>query len=394
MSLTDAVVGLQAYKEVDERMEQFWHNLDAAILSPRMATQGSKRGIRIEGDTIKLDGETESTEKAVLSDIENILVFVATRLPPHLLQSLCVFMMPEIVPRLINQWLNPAVPPCLKDMGGFQDMILRAKQFCDVLEKNGYTGFQDLRQWADKAPTTWLERCRETALDAVRAKLVNGVGQPKQVEKIEKQMVSISEGNELATTGAGAAAENNDWGADWGDAWDEDQPEDTKEPVAEPNGKQETAADEDDGVDAWGWDDNETTEEPAKEVKSPADDDDESAAAWGWGEEEETAPEPQAKQVSKPAPKPVASNPNQGTRELVLKETYNISSMPEPVLELIFAILEDGAMLTQGADEYAHIAGTAPGLFGLPTFALALFRAISPHYYSLDVGGNMLVPFH
>jgi centromere/kinetochore protein ZW10 len=36
MTLSDAAIGLTAYKEVAERMEQLWHNLDAAILSPRM----------------------------------------------------------------------------------------------------------------------------------------------------------------------------------------------------------------------------------------------------------------------------------------------------------------------------------------------------------------------
>ncbi len=46
-----------------------------------------------------------------------------------------------------------------------------------------------------------------------------------------------------------------------------------------------------------------------------------------------------------------AATENQ-TRELTLKETYHISSMPEPVLALIFAILEDGATLTR--DDYAN----------------------------------------
>ncbi len=35
MSLSDAVIGLKAYKEVDERMLQLWHDLDTAILAPR-----------------------------------------------------------------------------------------------------------------------------------------------------------------------------------------------------------------------------------------------------------------------------------------------------------------------------------------------------------------------
>lgn len=36
MSLAEAVIGLKAYKEVDERMVQLWHNLDTAIMRPRM----------------------------------------------------------------------------------------------------------------------------------------------------------------------------------------------------------------------------------------------------------------------------------------------------------------------------------------------------------------------
>ena len=37
MSLAEAVVGLKAYKEIEERMVQLWHNLDTAIMSPRMS---------------------------------------------------------------------------------------------------------------------------------------------------------------------------------------------------------------------------------------------------------------------------------------------------------------------------------------------------------------------
>lgn len=36
MALSDAVIGLKAYKEVDQRMELLWHEVDMAIVSPRM----------------------------------------------------------------------------------------------------------------------------------------------------------------------------------------------------------------------------------------------------------------------------------------------------------------------------------------------------------------------
>ena len=41
MSLTDAAIGLKAYKEVDQRMALLWHNIDQALVGPRtnLATQ-------------------------------------------------------------------------------------------------------------------------------------------------------------------------------------------------------------------------------------------------------------------------------------------------------------------------------------------------------------------
>lgn len=36
MSLEDAVIGLRAYKEVDQRMSRLWQDINQAILVPRM----------------------------------------------------------------------------------------------------------------------------------------------------------------------------------------------------------------------------------------------------------------------------------------------------------------------------------------------------------------------
>lgn len=394
MTLEDAVIGFKAYKEVDERMEQLWRNLDAAIVSPRMDTNSSSLPrIQVSGDALELDGRADQSVGALLSELGNMFTLIAAKLPADLLRSLCGFMMNDIVPRLIQNWLSPAVPSSLKDIPEFEAMVEDSRAFCTTLEEQGYTGFDELQLWVDNAPTIWLGKCRETSLDGIRARLTNGIGESKQVEKVEKHMVSLSEGKELSTTGAGATAETNDWGDDWGDEWgdddaqvdDDSKPNDTekKEKLAEPQP-------EDDGVDAWGWDDDEG-EKPTDEQNQSAGVnayEDDSAEAWGWGDEDATQ-EPEPQPVPKAPSKPLANKGQEETRELVLKETYHISSMPEPVLELIFAILEDAAILTKGATEHGPIASTAPWLFDLPTAALALFRAISPHYYSLDGGGNM-----
>ncbi|KAF5674199.1 Centromere kinetochore zw10 like [Fusarium heterosporum] len=387
MSLADSVVGLQAYKEVDERMEQLWRNVDAAIISPRMNVRNDTfQKIQSDGEVLKLSGETSRSVDALLTDLETAFAFLAQKLPSDLLPSLGNFMMTDVIPKLIDEWLDAAVPSSLKEMDNFQAMIKRARGFCQSLTQYGYTGFADLQNWVDNAPSIWLGKCRETTLDSVRAKLLSGIGEPKQVEKIEKQMVSIAEGKEITKTPGGAAAtgEGADWGGDWGDAWaeDNDQPKDQGEP--QKKGLDSSKADEDDGADAWGWDEEDANMEAKDKKQDSRDEEDDSAAAWGWGDDDGTQESTQTTTAKNKTPE--AHNE---TRELVLKETYSISSMPQPVLNLIYAILEDGAALTRDDVEYAPVAATAPGLFGLPTFALALFRAISPYYYSLTEGGNM-----
>ncbi|PTB57817.1 hypothetical protein M431DRAFT_109615 [Trichoderma harzianum CBS 226.95] len=427
MILEDAVIGLKAYKEVDERMEQLWHNLDAAVVSPRMdTTRSNTPGIKVDGDVLELAGSADASAEALLSDLEQILTFVAHKLPADLLRPLADVMMGDIISKLIREWLNPAVPTGLKDLDKFQVLVSKTKTFCESLQHSGYTGLEQIQDWASKAPTIWLDKSRETALDSVRINLTSGIGQSRRVEKIERQMVSIAEGNELSRTGAGAVADTNDWGEAWGEAWDDDKAGDedemdidqkeshgkdndddaanawgwddndeanNKDATEEP--KEKLGPKEDDGADAWGWGDNDDANDTTNQTEEAKDatgapDEDDGADAWGWGDDGD-APEPAANAVPAPAPKTKLSKAKEETRELVFKETYSISSMPEPVLELIFSILEDGAALTKDGDEYSLLTATAPGLFSLPTFVLALFRAISPQYYSSDAGGNMFL---
>ncbi|KAL7945422.1 hypothetical protein V8C42DRAFT_323111 [Trichoderma barbatum] len=436
MILDDAVIGLKAYKEVDERMEQLWRNLDAAVVSRRMDATGSNiPGIKVEGDVLELAGSADGSAEALLSDLEQILTFIAQKLPADLLQPLTDVMMGDIVSKLTKEWLNPAVPSGLKDLDKFQALVSKMKSFCETMQQSGFNGLEQIQDWASKAPTIWLEKSRETALDSVRINLTSGIGQSKRVEKIERQMVSMAEGKELSRTGAGAVADTNDWGEAWGEDWGDEKAGDENEQAPQPNEQKENH-DDDDAADAWGWDDNDdaknkdTSEKPEEKPEemetapaneddgtdawgwgdnddakenpnqtaeandaAEAPDEDDGADAWGWGDDGDAAePEARVAPVSvASAPKTKLSKAKEETRELVFKETYSISSMPEPVLELIFSILEDGAALTRDGNEYSLLTATAPGLFSLPTFILALFRATSPHYYSSDAGGNMFL---
>ncbi|KAI0884378.1 uncharacterized protein GGS22DRAFT_165493 [Annulohypoxylon maeteangense] len=376
MRLDDAVVGLKAYKELDQRMTSFWHRLDEAIVGPRTNIEAHELPrIQTTDSHLNLSGSADKTVASLFSDLDHVMTYFSERLPEELVYSLSNIMMPDLIPRIIGTWLDTAVPASLAEMDEFQQITEIVKTFCNRLQTLKFDGFQELQEWVDDAPKVWLSKCRETALDSVRTKLSQGLGQPKEVERVETQTVLRSEGKELAANGVAPPANDDDWGA----AWDDGEA-DTKQDDAKPE------TNEDDGTDAWGWGEDENaaeapeapTEQP--QAEPPAEED--PTEAWGWGEEDaaETAPGESAA--------PVPSKDTQ-TRELTLKETYNISSMPEPVLALISAVLEDAALLV--GNDANPMARTAAGLFSLPTLVLAMFRAVSPYYYTLNTGGNMFL---
>ena len=265
--------------------------------------------------------------------------YFSKRLPEDLVQSLSNVMMPDLIPRIITVWLDSAIPSSLDEMDNFQDVVEAVKHFCDALRSSHYVGFDELQEWVDNLPRVWLSKCRETALDSVRSRLAEGLGESKVVERVETQTVSRSEGKELAANGV---APDDAWDSAWSD--DEAQPDAGNEPKP-------GTTDEDDGADNWGWGDDgaDANVEPSavkylpqeKEISAPGEED--AMDAWGWGDEDDTeAPPVQAAPAAEaPTKKAEASQ----TRELTLKETYNISSMPEPVLALISTVLEDGASL-------------------------------------------------
>jgi len=337
---------------------------------------------------LALSGVADKSVSQLFQDLGIVLDYLSERLPEELVYSFSNVMMPDLIPRIISDWLEPAVPTSLEDVDEFQKIIDATGIFCDRLKKLKFSSFDDLQEWVQNVPRVWLAKCRETALDSIRTKLSQGLGDPKEIERVETQTVSQEEGKKFALNNA-----NPTNGEGWDAAWQDEQPsKDTK------------TKDEDDGADAWGWgDDDEAEENPATIAEPKQDDpndDADVAEAWGWGDEDIATDMTENHAVeNKKSQQPPS------TQELTLRETYNISSMPEPVLALITAILEDGALLVGyvsyrlyirsiGTDilsssEGNAMAPAAPGLFSLPTLVLAMFRAVSPYYYSLDPNGSM-----
>jgi len=143
-------------------------------------------------------------------------------------------------------------------------------------------------------------------------------------------MVDRDEGNQIATTG-------NMVTQDWDAAWDSEED-------APRHGDSDRASLEE--------------ARKASEISfpkaSPLVDDDEAAEAWGWGDEdaEEAVDDPMSNDVVEPPPSSHTTAPHRialETREITLSESYQTTSMPQPVFQTIAGIYNDGARLTSPA---------------------------------------------
>ena len=125
-------------------------------------------------DTLSLDGKTDTGIEGLFADLGTVFTFLAQKLPADLLQIMCSVMMSDVTDRIVDAWLDSAIPPVLKDLHRFEKIIQSAEAFCSILYNNGYAGFSRLEDWVSDAPMMWLAKCRETALDSVRVKLSSG----------------------------------------------------------------------------------------------------------------------------------------------------------------------------------------------------------------------------
>ncbi|KAK3308877.1 uncharacterized protein B0T15DRAFT_525577 [Chaetomium strumarium] len=376
MSLEDVVVGLKAYKEVDQRMDRLWQDINKAILLPRMKiTRDTLPALHAQDGILEVRGSADKTVQSLFADLEQVFSFLVQQLPPDLVETISSTLLPGTMHSITSVWLDAAVPSSLQDMERFQDVITATRDFCARLKALGFSNLGGLREWTENAPRVWLSKCREAALESVRTKLSSGLGASKRVEKVEKQMVSRLERQQLLANGAVTSSDDHGW-----DAWDDGDQGAAEDAAGRGTDKQAGEGD-DDGTDAWGWGEEEAPGEEPKESKP--DDEEDPSAAWGWGDETNDD------DVKAPERPQATAQPESQTRELILRESYSISSMPQPVLDLIYALVEDGATLTQEHFTQSPVATQAAGLFSLPTLVLAMFRAVSPHYYAPEIGGNM-----
>jgi centromere/kinetochore protein ZW10 len=174
---------------------------------------------------------------------------------------------------------------------------------------------------------------------------------------------------------------------DWNTGWNHDD-----ESSAQPVQNQPV----EDDVSAWDFDADEELDAncPLGQTEPAGNDkDDDSAEAWGWDEDSPSKPRDTTSAASNASQK-VSSKRANGElpqeREVILKESYTITDIPDYILDIISKDVQEATDVKD--PKYSTLESVSPssGLLALPTFVLAMFRATAPSYYTSSLSnGNM-----
>ena len=353
-------------------------NIDRAILQPIASHGLNKHPLSMRVDDGRLDISHAPGEKDVWNVLDNLftaLNYLRLNLPKTIEASIASAVIPDLVSTLVAEWLSPCVPLELADIPELEALQTKVSELAKNLSTSSWPGGQALLDWVELAPRMWLTRRRMASLDRVRAALALDRGPLRQVERVERQVVSKQDAV-FATEGEGS-----DWDTGWNDENEAGAPLTDTQP-------------EEDDVSAWDFDADDEPDQhrtPGQtEAVSNGKDDDDAAEAWGWDEDSSK------NQDSTPA----ASNPKSsrnGTngdvargREITLKESYTITDIPDHILDIIGKDVQEATDVKD--PKYSALRSVSPssGLLALPTFVLAMFRATAPSYYTSTLSnGNM-----
>ncbi|KAK0894122.1 ribosome biogenesis protein ytm1 [Friedmanniomyces endolithicus] len=371
----------------DSLMQKMSKDIDRTIIKPRLMTDDDGQVAKVtvsENELSCTHRHGDISHDTLFADLQRIVDFFASHLPAEVGVALSQSLIPAMSLRLEDHWLEPAVPLNIKEMPAFQDMLMHVSQLADRIERHGWRGTKQLRVWVQNAPRTWLTKRREAVLGDVRNLVFAGLRETKVVERVETQMVSKDDHQALQGGGGGGEEGGDEWDTVW------DEPEENKEPAAQPHSAGAAAAEDDEGS-AWDTDDMDDKNSGDGMVAEDGGD------AWGWKDDERESSSPVA--TKKPPPQPTASTeantarPTQPKeREMTLRETFTVTSIPEGVLTIIQRIISDAQTLATPSAAHSPIAPAATGLYTIPTLALAIYRATAPTAYTTKLPtGNLLI---
>lgn len=267
----------------------------------------------------------------LFADVNLIVGFLHNKLPRPIMTPLAALLVPSLIQRLILNWLTFNVPIDVEDITSFQEVLNLLAQFARTLDSYEWPGEETLRNWTKEIPNIWLSKHREVSLDKIRSLLIKGLGSIETVERAETQILSHQDDD---------LVENNCREVQQGP-----EESDKRENVGDSH---RARGGEEDDVSAWGLDEdadeNATQNNPQGNLARPEVGDAE-ADAWGWGDDRDDGepPKPDSKETI-PTNGPLKED-ERNPRQMTLKETYKITSLPKQILRIITHLVSDAEKL-------------------------------------------------
>lgn len=318
----------------------FCHDFEKLILIPRLQRpqKGTVHAIYVEDNAIRTtEGLTDLRMEKLIADMSLIVGFLHNNLPRPIMTPLAALLMPGMIQRLISNWLMFKVPVDVEGIILFQEVLNLLIQFARTLDSYDWPGEEILVNWTKEIPDVWLGKRREVSLNKIRRLLIGGLGSIETVERMETQILSHQDDRlgENDCKEFRRESEKSDEGGNVGDnhpprgveeddvsAWglDEDADEDSTKDSPQGNQALPDAVDAD--ADAWGWGDDKDDGEPSKSVEATSSDSKETIPTNGPSKENE-----------------------RNSRQVTLKEMYNITSLPKQILQIITELVSDAEKL-------------------------------------------------
>jgi protein transport protein DSL1/ZW10 len=173
-----------------------------------------------------------------------------------------------------------------------------------------------------------------------------GLANLRSAERVQKKMVPRDEGMQITATGNTV---NDEWDAAW-DSDKEDYSPVEKNPSEMPHTERISEGSSERNRHSL---DEERKHSSLSSVSALApDEDDDPTDAWGWNDDDATEEAVVDPEESKPATTRDASaliqqKSGPELRQVTVSEKFQMSSIPQPILQAVIGVLNDGATLTQ-----------------------------------------------
>jgi len=379
ISLDDALNSLETLDALDSARSQIAKEAEN-ILLPHLHARSKLKILKgdVQEHELRLELSYDSPAPLqLLQALTDLFRYIGENSPSKLKQHLLAHLADQIIPLLIVNWLDPAIPVELERLHELDDLQDQTSRLIATLEQSSPKELNSLELWNNQLQEMWIARRRTVSLDAVRNAFAKNTAATRSVERVERLTAATKQG-QLKPDAA-----DDDWAQDWND--NEDR-------VSNDNVMSDVVSGEE--SDAWGFD----ADDQANEAKEPAQDKksaevEDEGEAWGWADEEDppkSAIELEKKIAVREANGLKDQQLQHSEQDTILTEHYTITDIPDSILDQISKDISDLQILQSSPEAYFKDSNRVPtGLQSFPTLVLAMFRAISQNHYQTLGLSNM-----